>query len=143
MVRVKNIGWGRVAAAALLSHGVSVATPADAGEAAAAVPATEQLAQAAPAPSPNAMVNLINLLVQRGALSRQQGDELIREAEAEANTARAAQGAPAAAPAGVVAVPGAPPAPPPDGQIHVTYVPEIVKKQLRDEIKQDVLTEAK
>lgn len=143
MVRVKNVGWGCVAAVALLSHGVGMATPADAGEAPAAAQATEQLAQAAPAPSPNAMVNLINLLVQRGSLSRQQGDELIREAEAEANTARAAQGAPAAAPAGVVAVPGAPPAPPPDGQIHVTYVPEIVKKQLRDEIKQEVLTEAK
>jgi Putative porin len=99
--------------------------------------ATAQIGQAPPAPSPNAMVNLVNLLVKQGALTRAQGDALIQQANEEAAVARQTQSAANAAQA---AVTGAKPA---DGSIHVTYVPEIVKKQLREEVKQEVIAQAK
>jgi hypothetical protein len=101
--------------------------------------ATAQLGQAPPAaaaPSPNAMVNLINLLVKQGALTQAQGEALIKQANDEAAAARTAQAAASASGAATAAKPA-------DGQMRVTYVPEIVKKQLRDEIKQEVVAQAK
>ena len=41
-------------------------------------------AQAAPAPSENATVNLIRLLVQQGVIKQDQADALVAQAEAEA-----------------------------------------------------------
>ena len=46
-------------------------------------------AQAAPAPSENATVNLIRLLVQQGVIKQDQADALVAQAEAEAKSARA------------------------------------------------------
>lgn len=100
--------------------------------------ATAQLGEAPPAPaaapSPNAMTNLINLLVKRGALTAEEGNALIKEANNEAASAQAASTA-------AVAAAESPKAP--DGSLRVTYVPESVKKELRDEIKQQVVAEAK
>lgn len=78
-------------------------------------------------PSTNAMVNLIRLLVQQGTITRENGDQLLRQAEAEAGQARAAAG-------GLT--------PPPAGAVRVPYVPETVRKQIRDEIKGEVMKEA-
>ncbi|MEX5613057.1 putative porin, partial [Pseudomonas protegens] len=49
-----------------------------------------QATAAAAAPSENATINLIRLLVQQGVLKQEQADGLIAQAEKEAQQARAA-----------------------------------------------------
>lgn len=115
----------RLAAPALLvAAGLAAASPARAQE---------------PAPSPNATINLINLMVKRGLITRADADGLIKQAEAEAAAATAAAApAPAAAPGGTtVAVPNR------DGTVRVQYVPEMVRKQIRDEVRTEVMAQAK
>lgn len=58
-----------------------------------------------PAPSENATINLIRLLVQQGVLKKEQADALVRQAEAEALQAQQARQAVAPA-AAVAASPG-------------------------------------
>ena len=87
-----------------------------------------------PAPSQNVTINLINRLVQRHVLTKEDASELIKQAEEDAATARAqAMAAQSAA------------APPPitDDTVRVTYIPETVKAQMRDEIKQEVMDQAR
>lgn len=86
-----------------------------------------------PAPSENATINLIRLLVQQGVLKKEQADALVRQAEAEAQQAQQARQtvAPAAA---VAAVPG---------EVRVPYIPQVVRDQIRDEVKAEVMTQAK
>lgn len=95
----------------------------------------------------NTMRNLIELLVQEGVLTRARADTLIQQAESQAARqaappspgARDASGQPGAA------LPTSPPV------VRVPYVPEIVKDQiraqvragLRKEVVQDVLADAK
>ena len=94
-------------------------------------------------PSSNATVNLINLLVKQGTLSEEQAAALIKQADDEAYVARQAtrdattkaEGAEKAAATAADAVS-------PPGTKRVTYVPEIVKKQLRDEIRAEVMAKA-
>lgn len=82
-------------------------------------------------PSQNVTINLINLLVQRGVLTHKDADGLIKQAVADAAKARAEAEAEAAMlPAG-------------GDSVRVTYVPETVKAQIRDEIKAEVLATAK
>jgi hypothetical protein len=146
---------------------------------------------ATPVVSQNVTINLINRLVERGVLTKQDAADLLLLAEADAAEARAqtaltqaalAQAAVAefraqalaaqaarvsvgpanakavptplpVSPVAVVAVPlptplptVTPPVPdeplPPD-TVRVSYVPEVVKKQLREEIKQDVMAQAR
>ncbi len=88
------------------------------------------VAQTAPAaPSPNATINLIRILVKKKVLSEAEAGEMIQQAEEEAALAQAQA-------AGV-------PSPDADGAVRVTYVPEIVKDQIRDELKADVLSQAR
>jgi Putative porin len=82
---------------------------------------------ASTSPSQNVTVNLINKLVKKGILDAAEANEMIRQAEAEAESARLA--AEAAAPA--------------NDDVRVSYVPEVVKAQIRDEIKDEVLAQAK
>jgi hypothetical protein len=94
-------------------------------------------------PSSNATVNLINLLVKQGTLSEDQAAALVKQADDEAYVARQAtrdattkaEGAEKAAVTATDAVS-------PPGTKRVTYVPEIVKKQLRDEIRAEVMAKA-
>lgn len=94
-------------------------------------------------PSPNATVNLINLLVKQGVLSEEQAAALIKQADDEAYVARQAvsnattQAVDAAKTASTAASAVSPP-----GTKRVTYVPEIVRKQLRDELRQEVMAQA-
>ncbi len=88
-------------------------------------------AAAAPAPSENATINLIRLLVQQGVLKQDQADGLIAQAEREAVQARQAVTAVAAAPAGA------------PGDVRVQYVPNIVREQIRDQVKAEVMATAK
>ncbi|MGF6330380.1 hypothetical protein ABH909_003258 [Pseudomonas sp. BS3782 TE3695] len=91
-------------------------------------------AAAAPAPSENATINLIRLLVQQGVLKQEQADGLIAQAEREAVQARQASTAVAAVPAGPAAAPG---------DVRVQYVPAAVRDQIRDQVKAEVMATAK
>ncbi|CAI0693039.1 Uncharacterised protein [Serratia entomophila] len=87
------------------------------------------------APSENATVNLIRLLVKQGVLTAEQSEALVRQAEAEAQQARQAQQhAGAAAAAGPEVQPG---------DVRVPYIPETVRDQIRDEVKGEVIAQAK
>ncbi len=88
----------------------------------------------AAAPTPNVTVNLINRLVQKNILTRAEADEMIKQAEADAVAAAQT----AAAQADIAALP---PAPGPD-DMRVTYIPEVVKNNLRDQIKQELMATA-
>jgi hypothetical protein len=108
-----------------------------------------KMAASAPAPVPpseNVTLNLINRLVQRGILTKEDATDLIKQAQNDAKlaaqqsalTQQAAQQAAVAQQAAMEAA--APPAS--DEAVSVSYVPEIVKTEMRDEIKQDVLAAA-
>jgi hypothetical protein len=88
------------------------------------------------------MVNLIHLLVKQKVITQSSADALLKEAEHEAAQAKAASAAPAGA---AVPIPAErPEAPPPAaGTLRVPYVPQIVKNQIRDEVKAEVIKEAK
>ncbi|AUC94484.1 MULTISPECIES: putative porin [Bradyrhizobium] len=93
--------------------------------------------------SSNATVNLVNLLVQQGVLKEDQAQALIKQAEDEAYVSRqAAKDATAKADDATKAATAAAAAAQPPGTRHVTYVPEVVKRQLREEIKQEVMAKA-
>jgi hypothetical protein len=87
------------------------------------------------APSPNATVNLIRLMVKKGLISQSEADGLLKQANDEAAQARAT----AAQPIGVPTTPdGAQP-----GDVRVTYVPQSVRNEIRDQVKQEVIAQAK
>ena len=89
--------------------------------------------QALPPPSTNLAVNLVALLVKNGTIKKEDGLALIEQAEAEARSAQAAQAA--------AAVPAAPPRQ--EGEVSVNYVPQTVRNSIRDEIKQELMAEAR
>ncbi len=98
------------------------------------LPAEPAPAHAA-APTQNATINLINRLVEKKVLTRDEADEMIKQAQADAATA--AQNA--AAQADIAALP--PVAGPDD--MRVTYIPEVVKNNMRDQIKQELMAAAR
>jgi len=95
-------------------------------------------------------IALINALVDQGVLSRAKADALIAQAE-QAGAKGAApsggglSGAAPSAPAPALSAPaaGAAAAPVAPGVVRVPYVPEAVKEQITEEVKQDVLAQAK
>ena len=93
--------------------------------------------------APNSTTSLVNLLIKQGVITEEQGTALIKQAEDEAYVQReAAKGASARAEEASKAATAAAAAASPPGTKHVTYVPEIVKRQLRDEIKREVMAKA-
>ncbi len=122
-----------------------------------------------PTPSQNVTINLIHRLVERGVLTKEDAEELIKQAEQDAATAReqaiaarsqttqSSENPPALIPPDIPAptnpeqIPAASetpagvdrPAEGPEDEVRVTYVPEIVKQQIRDQIKQEVLEQAR
>ncbi len=93
--------------------------------------------------SSNATVNLVNLLVKQGVLKGDQADALIKQAEDEAYVSRqAAKDATVKADDATKAATAAAAAANPPGTKHVSYVPEVVKRELRDEIKKEVMAKA-
>ncbi|WP_236169735.1 putative porin [Pseudomonas atacamensis] len=90
-------------------------------------------AVAAPAPSENATINLIRLLVEQGILKQDKVDALIAQAQNEAAQAKQAAASTAVA-AGPVAAPG---------DVRVQYVPAAVRDQIRDQVKAEVMATAK
>ncbi|MGV2866880.1 putative porin [Achromobacter sp. AGC39] len=87
-------------------------------------------AHSAPAPSENATINLIRLLVQQGVLKPEQANALGAQAEAEAKAARQATPDRGAAVAQA-------------GDVRVPYIPQTVRDQIRDEVKAEVMVQAK
>jgi hypothetical protein len=132
------------------------------GVALAASPALAQ--SAAPAPQDSAMVKLIRILAKQGSISQEAADALIEQARAEAQTqarilaaasaaagpspggpppAQLAAGAPAAQPGSAAPAQVASAAPPPaPGVLRVPYVPEVVKNQIRDQVKAELVAQA-
>ncbi|EUB82713.1 putative porin [Pseudomonas sp. GM30] len=90
-------------------------------------------AAAAPAPSENATINLIRLLVEQGILKQDKADALIAQAQNEAAQVKQAAASTAVA-AGPVAAPG---------DVRVQYVPAAVRDQIRDQVKAEVMATAK
>jgi hypothetical protein len=100
------------------------------------------------APSTSFAVNLLKRLVKRGILTQDDADELTKEAQNDAASARMqAQSDAAAASQAVVSqvtqkVAEMTPPPPSDDEVRVPYVPEVVKQEITDEVKQDVMKQA-
>ncbi|WP_268798207.1 putative porin [Pseudomonas huanghezhanensis] len=90
-------------------------------------------AAAAATPSESATVNLIRLLVEQGVLKEDKAQALIRQAETEAVQARQA----AANTAIATSAPAA------NGEVRVQYVPAIVRDQIRDQVKAEVMATAR
>lgn len=125
--------------------------------AAAAVAAPVEPVVTRPRKSASVTINLINRMVEKGLLTKEDAADLIQQAENDAAEARleaqatheaaqqavaAAQTAAIQAAAAAQAVP--PPAPPlSDDDMRVTYIPEVVKAQIRDEIKREIMAKAK
>ncbi|WP_456713419.1 putative porin [Bradyrhizobium sp. USDA 4353] len=104
--------------------------------------ARPKLSDAKPA-SPNATINLVHLLVKQGVLTEEQAAGLIKQADDETYIARqAAKTASLRADEAAKAATAAAAASEPKGTRHVTYVPEIVKRQLREDIKREVMAKA-
>ncbi|MBO9356973.1 hypothetical protein GG851_23535 [Bordetella petrii] len=81
------------------------------------------------APTDNATINLIRLLVEQGVLKQDQADALVKQATAEAAQAKSAATSGGAA----LAQPG---------DVRVPYIPETVRDQIRDEVKTEVMAQA-
>lgn len=106
-----------------------------------------------PSPSTNLTINLINRLVARGLLPKEDADELIQQAEAETLAAQSQAAAlqeatvQAAVAQAVATVQAAPIDPVPelgaDDALRITYIPDVVKAQIRDEIRADVMAQAR
>ena len=93
--------------------------------------------------SPNATVNLLNLMVKRKLLTEEEAQGLIKQAEDETYVSRqASKDATSKADEAAKAATAAAAAANPPGTRHVTYVPEVVKRQLREEIKKEVMAKA-
>ncbi len=81
-------------------------------------------------------INLINALVEQGVLTRAKADAIIAQAQVAGAKPPAAPGA-AQPPAASGAAPVAP------GVVRVPYVPEAVKQEITNEVRKDVLAQAK
>lgn len=97
------------------------------------VPAGEALLPVAG--SDNFGINLINRLVEKGIFTQAEATELIRQAERDTAIAQAQ--------ADAIALMPAPLDPLGPGDVQVTYIPEVVRKQMRDEIQQELMATAR
>jgi hypothetical protein len=127
---------------AMLALGFAAASPGHAQSL--ETQAADARANASASPTGSTVINLINLLVKRGVLTRQNADELIAEAQSEARAIQpggasvaGAAGLAGGASARVVNAPTQP------GDVAVPYVPQVVRDQIRDEVKQEVMSQAK
>ncbi len=137
MLRAKKIMRGLAPVAAML-----LAVPAAAQDEPGQASKRPTVSTSAP-PSSNATINLINLLVKQGVLTEEQSAALIKQADDEAYVARqAVRDAAAKADGAEKKASTAADAVSPPGTKRVTYVPEIVKQQLREDIKRDVMAKA-
>lgn len=102
---------------------------------AALLTATPALAQQ-PAQSESVIETMVRLLVEEGVVTKEKGEALLRRAETET-----AQQAAQSAAAGQQLPPAL--TPPPAGTVRVPYVPETVRAQIKDELRNEVMAQAK
>jgi hypothetical protein len=113
-------------------------------------PAPTSDAAADPTPSQSVTINLIHLMVTKHLITQTDADGLIKQAEQEAATARAtAQAAAKSSAETASSTENAASAAPadsslpeenvPDDTVHVAYVPDVVKNQIRDEVTEEVM----
>ncbi len=93
-------------------------------------------------PSQNVTVNLINRLVQRGVLAKEDAADLIQQAEADAAIARDEAAKAAQMQAAQAAQTASAAKPVNDDTVRVTYIPEVVKDEIRDELRSEVMKQA-
>lgn len=94
-------------------------------------------------PSQNVTLNLINRLVQKGVLTHAEAADLIKGAEEDAAFAKAQAQALADTQAAVAAQNAMPPVEPDAEEVRVTYIPESVKAQIRDQLRTEVFAQAR
>ncbi|MCI1755749.1 MAG: putative porin [Sphingobium sp.] len=109
--------------------------------------------QAAPmSASTSAMVNLISLLIKQGTITPEKGMALLQQAETEAaraqgNIQQAANAAgvptPVTAQTATADNPLPQPGEAPAGTVRVPYVPETVRKQIADQVRDEIMAKAK
>lgn len=104
-------------------------------------PAAAGNAQPTASLSQNVTINLINRLVQRGALTQSDAVDLIRLAEQDAVIAQ--NQAQVLVETKVALEQAAPPPPADEDEYRVTYIPDTVKDQIREDLRQDVMSQAK
>jgi hypothetical protein len=105
----------------------------------------------AQSPSQSVTVNLINALVKRGILDKAEAEEMIRMAEAEAEVARAQSQAEMFAIAQIAANEAAAQqsqieqaiSAPTEDDVRVTYIPEPVRTQIKEDIKVELINESR
>jgi hypothetical protein len=86
-------------------------------------------------------IALVNALVDQGVLTRAKADAIIAQAMQSGAKPPVNAAPPSGASQASSAAASAPPAVP--GEVRVPYVPEAVKEEIRDQVKQDVLAQAK
>ncbi|MDI1315356.1 putative porin [Prosthecobacter sp.] len=96
-----------------------------------------------PTPSQNVTLNLINRLVQKGVLSQAEAADLIQGAVEDAAFAKAQSEALAETQAAVMAQNTMPPVVPDPDEVRVTYIPESVKAEIRDQLRTEVFAQAR
>jgi hypothetical protein len=104
-------------------------------------------AQTAPSNDASLTAKLIQLLIDKGVLTKDQAGALLSQAQSEAKAAArkprsgASAAAPTAAGGPTPAAEATPPVPP--GTVRVTYVPQIVRDQIAAEVRTQVMDQAK
>ena len=106
---------------------------------------TRELMGGDAAPGTAFAMKLMDVLVKNKVITKEQSDELIKEAQADsAATMTVAQTSGAIAFAELKKSGEIAPPPPADADaVRVTYIPEVVKKQIRDELRADIKQQAK
>ncbi len=92
----------------------------------------EKKPEPAAAPSENVTINLIHRLVEKNILTKEEAEAMIKQAEADAATAAAQKD-----------IAALPPEPSPEEEMRISYIPEVVKNQMRDQIQQELLAHAR
>ena len=108
------------------------------------------VAGAAPdAASTSFAVNLLKRLVKRGVLTQEDADDLTAQANADAAAARAQSQSDATVASQAIVqqvtekVTSLTPPPAADDEVRVPYIPQVVKDEMRDQIKSDVMKQAR
>ena len=114
----------------------------------AAAPQPDLIGNQANGPSQTFAVNLLKLMVKKGHITKEEADELIREAEQDTAIARTQAQSDALTAAQAVVEQAKldkvlPADPSPEDALRIPFIPEMVKKQIRDDLRQEVMAAAK
>jgi len=89
------------------------------------------------------VINLINKLVERGALTKADAADLVKSAEQEAQMAQTQAQALADTQAAVAAQSALPPLEPDKEEVRVTYIPESVKEEIRNQLRSEIMADSR